>query len=65
MRRTAKRRPSKAICPECGDQMFLVLCGVDRHLKPRTPIEQRQGRCTGHIYIHESTWGIEHEGAWS
>lgn len=58
------RRPSVAVCPDCGEVTHLSRCGVDEHLRTRTPRERAEGRCPGRVYIHAETGGIEcKEGA--
>lgn len=53
------RRPSRAICPECGERVSLVDCGVSEHRLTRTRREQVEGRCPGRVYAHDATGGIE------
>lgn len=59
MRSRVSRRPSAATCSECGERIHLSRCGVEEHLRTRTPRERAEGRCPGRVYIHESNGGIE------
>lgn len=53
------RRPSRSTCPNCGEPIWLVDCGVPEHRATRTRREQSEGRCPGRVYVHQATGGIE------
>jgi hypothetical protein len=55
------RRPRSTTCPQCGQPVSLSRCGVDEHMRTRTRREIMDGRCTGRVYIHDVTGGIECE----
>lgn len=54
-----QRRPSRAVCPNCGEAVSLVDCGVPEHRRTRTRREQMEGRCPGRVYAHDATGGME------
>lgn len=56
---TKSSRPRRRPCPACGEATSLVRCGVDAHRRTRTYQERATGRCTGHVYAHDSSGAID------
>jgi hypothetical protein len=57
--RPPTRRPSTSTCPNCGEPVSLVDCGVREHRRTRTARERHEGRCPGRVYAHDATGGME------
>lgn len=61
-RNALPRRPSRIDCPDCGEQLGLVSCGVDDHIATGRYMTRRDrlaGVCNGRVYVHTATGGME------